>query len=298
MADGSDSLQKPVNVNVVLAGRADEALAKVLAFLPEPAAPQTAAQKLAEERSHQDTLSGNESARSATQVLILINGGAATAILAYLAKETSTAHGIFAAASVSLALYAIGVAFGAMSMWSKSLSLLYFAQYHEAILNKDDWKLQDAFREGEIWLYRHRMLFVSGILVFIISSFWLAAAFVRSIPGAPGIIAIDLVSFVLLLIIACVVAGVLHYGFKYYAMPGQWSFWSKVVVGWVGAWGGSTFWHWWPGGRYNEVYFAPAVIGSLGLLIVVIYLEKLFWSKTPADLPPWRAGPAESGQRA
>lgn len=42
-------------------------------------------------------------------------------------------------------------------------------------------------------------------------------------------------SFFVLLIIAALVSAVLHYGLKYYATPGLPSFFSKVVVAYLGA---------------------------------------------------------------
>ena len=47
-------------------------------------------------------------------------------------------------------------------------------------------------------------------------------------------IGMDFISFLILLIISVVVSAMLHYGFKYYVMPGFWSFCSKVVVGGIG----------------------------------------------------------------
>ena len=46
----------------------------------------------------------------------------------------------------------------------------------------------------------------------------------------------DFVSFFILFIISVVVSAILHYGFKYYATPGTASFFSKIVVGWLGGW--------------------------------------------------------------
>jgi hypothetical protein len=45
-----------------------------------------ARQAFAVERSHRDSASSNETARATAQAAILINGGAATAVLAFLAK--------------------------------------------------------------------------------------------------------------------------------------------------------------------------------------------------------------------
>lgn len=89
-------------------------------------------------------------------------------------------------------------------------------------------------------------------------------------------IGMDFVSFLILLIISVVVSGILHYGLNYYVAPGLWSFCSKVVVGWIGAWLGSpVFGYWFPGFQYHEVYIIPAIIGSAALLVLAIDLMKM-----------------------
>ena len=81
----------------------------------------------------------------------------------------------------------------------------------------------------------------------------------------------DFVSFLILLIISVVVGGILHFGFKYYVVPGIWSFLSKVVIGWVGAWlGPQVFGAWWKDVAIEGVYIVPAILGSLFLLIFAV----------------------------
>ena len=81
----------------------------------------------------------------------------------------------------------------------------------------------------------------------------------------------DFGSFLVLLIISIVVGGILHYGFKYYVVPGIWSFLSKVVIGWVGAWlGPQVFGAWWEDVAIEGVYLIPAILGSLFLLIFAV----------------------------
>jgi uncharacterized membrane protein YeaQ/YmgE (transglycosylase-associated protein family) len=88
-------------------------------------------------------------------------------------------------------------------------------------------------------------------------------------------IGMDFISFIILLIISIVVAGILHFAFKFYIMPGWMSFISKVVIGWVGAWLGSpVFGHWWDGLNYKEVYIVPAILGSLSILIFAVDFMK------------------------
>ena len=93
-------------------------------------------------------------------------------------------------------------------------------------------------------------------------------------------IGIDFISFLIILVIAVVVAAILHYGFKFYVLPGFSSFLSKIVIGWVGAWLGSpVFGHWFGGLAYKEVYIIPAILGSFALLILVVDGSKSFMSK-------------------
>lgn len=86
-------------------------------------------------------------------------------------------------------------------------------------------------------------------------------------------------SFLILLVISVAVSAVLHYGFKYYETPGLWSFYSKVVVGWVGAWLGSPVLGYWPRlspiFHFETIYIIPAILGALGLLIVAVELARL-----------------------
>jgi uncharacterized membrane protein YeaQ/YmgE (transglycosylase-associated protein family) len=89
-------------------------------------------------------------------------------------------------------------------------------------------------------------------------------------------IGMDFVSFLILLVISLVVSAVLHYGLNYYVTPGFWSFCSKVIVGWVGAWLGSpVFGHWFAGLQYNEVYYIPAILGAAAILVIAVDLVKM-----------------------
>ncbi len=93
-------------------------------------------------------------------------------------------------------------------------------------------------------------------------------------------IGMDVVSFLILLVISVVVSAILHYVCDYYATPGLWSFCSKIVVGWIGAWLGTpVLGHWLPGLSYGpagmEIFYIPAILGSLALLIVVVDVAKL-----------------------
>ena len=92
-------------------------------------------------------------------------------------------------------------------------------------------------------------------------------------------IGIDFIGFLILLVISVVVSGILHYGLNYYVTPGFYSFCSKVVVGWMGAWLGSPVLGYWPHRfpflNHGNIWVIPAILGSLGLLLVAIDVAKM-----------------------
>jgi uncharacterized membrane protein YeaQ/YmgE (transglycosylase-associated protein family) len=102
-------------------------------------------------------------------------------------------------------------------------------------------------------------------------------------------IAMDFMSFLVLLIISIVVCGILHYGFKYYIVPGLWSYLSKVVIGWVGArLGTPVFGEWWEGVNYGDVYYVPAILGCLLLVIFAVDVVKTTKDGKAAKAPAKR----------
>lgn len=83
-------------------------------------------------------------------------------------------------------------------------------------------------------------------------------------------------SFFVLLIIAALVSAVLHYGLKYYATPGLPSFFSKIVVAYLGAMMGmSVFGAWFSGLVYAGVYILPAILGALAILVLAVDAAKM-----------------------
>ena len=81
----------------------------------------------------------------------------------------------------------------------------------------------------------------------------------------------DFGSFLVLLIISVVVCAILHFAFQYYVVPGLWSFLSKVVIGYVGAWLGTpVFGKWWGGLSYQGIFIVPAILGSFALVIFAV----------------------------
>lgn len=80
-------------------------------------------------RSHQDSQTTNDNARAAAQAAILINGGAATAILTFLAKGT----GSTVPREVAFALigYAFGVVLGASMYFLTAQGIEKWAYFWE-----------------------------------------------------------------------------------------------------------------------------------------------------------------------
>lgn len=63
-------------------------------------------------RSHADATASNETGKSTAQSIILINGGASTALLAYLARGDLTPRGHVFGIALCLVGYALGMFFG------------------------------------------------------------------------------------------------------------------------------------------------------------------------------------------
>ncbi len=88
-------------------------------------------------------------------------------------------------------------------------------------------------------------------------------------------IGMEFVEFLILLIIAIIVAAILHYGVKYYVTPGTDSFISKIIIGWIGAWLGSpVLGYWFDGVVVGNVYIIPSVLGALALVVLAVDLVK------------------------
>lgn len=91
----------------------------------------------------------------------------------------------------------------------------------------------------------------------------------------------DFTSFLILLVISLVISAVLHYGMNFYVTAGLTSYFSKVVIGWVGAyWGMQMLGQWWDGMNYGQVYFIPALLGCLAMLVFAVDLVKT-WRSAP-----------------
>jgi hypothetical protein len=124
--------------------------------------------KINHERSLQDAKTSNDLAKGAAQATILINGGAATALLAYASSTLKIGASLNPMIALGLVLYALGVFFGALMFMVFSLALeqwmiLRFPEtgrrYHDAIEAK----------AGRWWRYT-KICFGLGIACFIFAS--------------------------------------------------------------------------------------------------------------------------------
>ncbi|UCC74661.1 MAG: hypothetical protein JSV86_08965 [Gemmatimonadota bacterium] len=103
----------------------------------------------------------------------------------------------------------------------------------------------------------------------------------------------DFISFLILLVIAVIVSFILHYVLKFYVVAGLASFFGKLVVAWVGAWLGTpVFGTWFAGVNYNNVYFIPAILGSLAMLVLAVDLVKTFSGGSAVGAAPPKGPPA------
>jgi hypothetical protein len=84
------------------------------------------------ERVHKDFEESHNTARAAMQATIVINGFAATALLAYLSKGTPPP--IVRAACVSFVLYGMGVLSAAYAMWNSAQAATLFAVHEKESL--------------------------------------------------------------------------------------------------------------------------------------------------------------------
>jgi uncharacterized membrane protein YeaQ/YmgE (transglycosylase-associated protein family) len=104
----------------------------------------------------------------------------------------------------------------------------------------------------------------------------------KSNCGEATMIGMTFIGFLILLTISVLVSAVLHYGCRYYVMPGAWSFGSKVVVGWIGAWLGSPVFGYWPHQipnlQHGNIWFIPAILGALALIIVAVDISTMMRS--------------------
>jgi len=79
----------------------------------------------------------------------------------------------------------------------------------------------------------------------------------------------SLLSFLVLTLIAAVVAVAYHYVLRYRLLDGNDALIGKLIVGWFGAWVASpVFGHWlW---KVENVYIVPAILGAVAAIHLTI----------------------------
>ncbi len=76
------------------------------------------------------------------------------------------------------------------------------------------------------------------------------------------------ISFVILLVISVIVAAIIQFGLKFNRRTGPWPFVLKVIVGYYGAWWGTTVYgQWWENLNYGNVYYIPAILGAFSAVV-------------------------------
>ena len=122
------------------------------------------------ERAKDDARTSNEFGRGAAQATILINGGAATAILAFLSSVIrdggSTAKSILPLIPVALVAYALGVFLGAIALAVGSRSIERWMEFHEGDEGKAG--VADRLWRTTLWLIG------LGLVCFLVASVYLA----------------------------------------------------------------------------------------------------------------------------
>jgi hypothetical protein len=121
----------------------------------------------------EDFKASNEAARAATQAAILINGGAATALLAFLSKGTPTPPFLMRAACVSLGLYALGGACGTLSTWYAAQALGLFGSAQQGFLDRDKNAPTDLANARKK-LESHKRYFPLSLVLFFVATVYMA----------------------------------------------------------------------------------------------------------------------------
>jgi hypothetical protein len=132
----------------------------------------------ASERSHQDARTHTEFARAAGQAVILINGGAATAVLAFVSAGRGSVH--LAGARYALLFYVLGVVAGSFVFFCMSHSLHLWSQVWQGIaLNWSKLVTDERKEAANRWRRTADRCFWAGIVAFVLGSLLVAFTMLR-----------------------------------------------------------------------------------------------------------------------
>jgi hypothetical protein len=135
----------------------------------------------AEERSHKASQTSNEHSRAAAQACLLINGGAATAVLAYLAKDKIDPT-LFNILPGALLLYSLGVASAACMLFFATEALDEYNKFWFWRVTKRNDRAIASYVNGDKQWRRFRVAFGATIVIFLVSNVLVAAAILWAPP--------------------------------------------------------------------------------------------------------------------
>jgi hypothetical protein len=125
-------------------------------------------------RAREDAKDANTAARTAGQSAMLINGGAATAILAFISKDGGVGQAVMQTAAVCLSVYALGVCCGAFALVTLGYAIDWLSLSWEREAPKD------SYTKSSRWAKISNATCIVALLCFLIASFWLAIELYRS----------------------------------------------------------------------------------------------------------------------
>ena len=118
------------------------------------------------ERSQLDSRNLHDASRAAAQATILINGGAATAVLAFVTKEGIA--GLLVPAAYALGGYAVGVVFGTLILYARTRALEWWMRFGSyKALDYAAVRVEGAYRRGVVWERISTICFALAILSFL-----------------------------------------------------------------------------------------------------------------------------------
>jgi len=128
-------------------------------------------------RSNQDSKLSNENSRAAAQAAILINGGAASGLLAFLSKDKIDPH-VLSQAALSLGAYAAGVFAGALMIFSMNQALKHWNASWIRLLRDPRLDVTDTPEDklARPWFRFSNFAFACSIIAFVVGSVMLAVA--------------------------------------------------------------------------------------------------------------------------
>jgi hypothetical protein len=119
-------------------------------------------------RAREDAKDANTAARTAGQSAMLINGGAATAILAFISKDGGVGQAIMNTAAICLGIYALGVCCGAFAL----VTLGYAIDWLSFSWEKD--ALENSYAKSTRWAKISNATCIVALICFLSASGWLA----------------------------------------------------------------------------------------------------------------------------